>query len=135
MYIQTVLCTSTLREEIKKGKDVVYDTRRQFKVLREMLLALDLIHRNGMVHLDIKPDNIFVKNNQYKLGDFGLVTKSSVRGDVEEGDCRYMCNDLLRGNREDLTKVLIFSLTLFVLSIHVKIITYRMLFRCLLLTV
>lgn len=110
LYIQTELCTSTLLEEIKNEDAIVYDTSRQFKVLREMLLALDLIHRNGMVHLDIKPENIFVKNNQFKLGDFGLATKSSVRGDVEEGDCRYMCNDLLQGNHGDLTKCDIFSL-------------------------
>ncbi len=26
-------------------------------------------------------------------------------GEVEEGDCRYMCMDLLSGNHRDLTKV------------------------------
>lgn len=110
LYIQTELCTSTLLEEMKNGGTISHDTSRQFKVLREMLLALDLIHRNGMVHLDIKPENIFVKNDQFKLGDFGLVAKSSVHGDVEEGDSRYMCNDLLQGNHDDLTKVNICSL-------------------------
>jgi len=110
LYIQTELCTSTLVDEMKDGGALWYDTSRQFKVLREMLLALDLIHRNGMVHLDIKPDNIFVKNDKFKLGDFGLVAKSSVSGDVEEGDSRYMCNDLLQGNHTDLTKCDIFSL-------------------------
>jgi len=110
LYIQTELCTSTLLEEIKTGGAISHDASRQFKVLREMLLALDLIHRNGMVHLDIKPENIFVKNDQFKLGDFGLVVQSSVHGDVEEGDSRYMCNDLLQGKHDDLTKCDIFSL-------------------------
>ena len=61
------------------------------KVLREVLLALELVHQRGMVHLDIKPDNIFVKNNIYKLGDFGLANASTRNGgqadtipDVEE---------------------------------------------------
>ena len=31
------------------------------------------VHQRGMVHLDIKPENIMVKNDLYKLGDFGLV--------------------------------------------------------------
>jgi len=121
LFIQTELCTSTLRKEMttgRKGCNVLalrLDVTRQFKLLREMLLALDFVHRNGMVHLDIKPENIFVKNNQYKLGDFGLVAKSSVRargveGDVDEGDSRYMCLDLLQGNHQDLTKCDIFSL-------------------------
>jgi len=110
LFIQTELCTSTLVDEMKDGGALWHDTKRQFKVLREMLLALDLIHRNGMVHLDIKPENIFVKSDKFKLGDFGLVAKSSVSGDVEEGDSRYMCNYLLQGNHADLTKCDIFSL-------------------------
>lgn len=64
-----------------------------------------------MVHLDIKPENIFLKNDQYKLGDFGLVTKVSASQDVEEGDSRYMSMELLSGDyRSDLTKSDIFSL-------------------------
>ena len=116
LFIQTELCTSTLRKEMTTGRKgcsvsaLRLDVTRQFKLLREMLLALDFVHRNGMVHLDIKPENIFVKNNQYKLGDFGLAAKSSVRargveGDVDEGDSRYLCLDLLQGNHQDLTKV------------------------------
>ena len=77
--------------------------------MREMLLALDFIHRNQMVHLDIKPENIFLKNDQFKLGDFGLVTQSSAAQDVEEGDSRYMSMELLSGDRSDLTKSDIFS--------------------------
>jgi len=62
-----------------------------------------------MVHLDIKPENIFLKNEQFKLGDFGLVSKVSSR-DVEEGDSRYMSMELLSGDHADLTKSDIFSL-------------------------
>lgn len=56
-------------------------------MLREMLLALDLVHKSGMIHLDIKPDNIFIKGGHYKLGDFGLVSKIENHEDVEEGFC------------------------------------------------
>mmetsp|Transcript_21108 Transcript_21108/g.26091 ORF Transcript_21108/g.26091 Transcript_21108/m.26091 type:complete len:214 (+) Transcript_21108:647-1288(+) len=84
--------------------------KRRYKLLREMLLALDLLHRNGMVHLDIKPENIFIRNDQYKLGDFGLVHKTTTC-DVEEGDSRYMSLELLsHGPIPDLTKCDIFSL-------------------------
>lgn len=90
------------------------DVHRQFKLLREVLLALELIHEQGMVHLDIKPENIFVKDNLYKLGDFGLVhgfsksegsEKISSISDIEEGDSRYMPKDLLSDDHRDLTKV------------------------------
>lgn len=109
LYIQTELCSGTLAEEI--SKDILTE-RRRYKVLREILLALEFIHRQGMVHLDIKPDNIFLKKSedQYKLGDFGLVTRASNSQEVDEGDSRYMSRELLSGDRSDLTKSDIFSL-------------------------
>jgi wee1-like protein kinase len=108
LYIQTELCTGTLSDEIARtGRPTEL---RRYKLLREICLALAFIHRNNMVHLDIKPDNIFLKNDQYKLGDFGLVSLSSASSDVEEGDSRYMSMELLSGDRSDLTKSDIFSL-------------------------
>jgi wee1-like protein kinase len=107
LYIQTELCTGTLADENERSR---LPEQRRYKLLREMLLALDFIHRNGMVHLDIKPQNILVKNDQYKLGDFGLVTKSSALNDAEEGDSRYMSMEVLSGDSTDLTKSDIFSL-------------------------
>jgi serine/threonine protein kinase len=138
LYIQTELCTSTLTAELKAGR--LATEQRRYKFLREICLALEFIHRNGMVHLDIKPENIFVsdeergnqrrllvlleslffthfclfllqlKNDQFKLGDFGLVSKIASHNDVEEGDSRYMSMELLSGDHGDLTKSDIFSL-------------------------
>jgi serine/threonine protein kinase len=51
-----------------------------------------------------------IKNDQFKLGDFGLVSKISYHQDVEEGDSRYMSIELLSGDHADLTKSDIFSL-------------------------
>lgn len=101
LYIQTELCSGTLTTPLPPP--------RRYKLLREMLLALEFIHKHNMVHLDIKPDNIFLKNDQYKLGDFGLVSAMN-DSDVEEGDCRYMSLDLLQGDHSDLTKADMFSL-------------------------
>ncbi len=109
LYIQTELCTSTLSAEIQEYSPVILSIERRYKFLREICLALEFIHKHGMVHLDIKPENIFIKNDQFKLGDFGLVSKVSSH-DVEEGDSRYMSMELLSGDHDDLTKSDIFSL-------------------------
>ena len=133
LYIQTELCSATLRDEMSgkvaggsgiavntserdptTGKQTL-DVFRQLKVLREILLALELVHEKGMVHLDIKPENIFVKNNLFKLGDFGLANvfqknAAAATPDIEEGDSRYMSKDLLDFQPKDLTKSDIFSL-------------------------
>jgi serine/threonine protein kinase len=58
-----------------------------------------------------QPENIFIKSNQFKLGDFGLVSKITNHSDVEEGDSRYMSMELLSGDHDDLTKVGIFALS------------------------
>ena len=112
LYIQTELCSGTLCDSVHR--DMLRNIpSRKYKLLREMLLALEFIHRHNMVHLDIKPENIFIKNDQYKLGDFGLVTASQGgdSGEVEEGDARYISRELLAGVKgTDLTKSDIFSL-------------------------
>ena len=86
-----------------------------FCILRDILLALKVLHRNSFVHLDIKPANIMRKNGKYKLGDFGLAihtVKGKAVDSVEEGDSRYMASELLQWTITDydLTKCDIFSL-------------------------
>lgn len=48
LYIQTELCSGNMRKE---------QIFRPYKLLSEMLQALEFIHRHGMCHLDIKPES------------------------------------------------------------------------------
>lgn len=73
-------------------------------------MALNFIHERGIAHLDVKPDNIYVKNGMYKLGDFGCATLMDRSLPIEEGDARYMPQEILNDNYEHLDKVDIFSL-------------------------
>ena len=60
LYIQTELCTTTLYAEMQQASPKQLPLATRYKFLREILLALNFIHSNQMVHLDIKPENIFV---------------------------------------------------------------------------
>ena len=41
-------------------------------IIRQTVAALEAVHRSGMIHCDVSPDNIFIqKNGQVKVIDFG----------------------------------------------------------------
>ena len=47
--------------------------RHAVKIARDVTAALEVVHRLGIVHRDIKPDNILVTDTgQVKLADFGI---------------------------------------------------------------
>ncbi len=99
----------------KQFPPLLHDEAR--KLLRHISLALEIVHRRGMAHLDIAPKNIFLKGENFKLGDFGLVTHLNAVGDVMEGDARYMSPELLqmvsKNVRLDKCDVFSLGLTLF----------------------
>ena len=70
----------------------------------QLLDALEAIHLNGIVHNDIKPDNIlFDKDGSIKLIDFGIASmiKSShgeLRPGVVPGSRGYMAPELTKGS-------------------------------------
>lgn len=98
----------------RKADDARFGERKIARVLRQMAAALACAHARAVAHLDVKPDNILVKNGVYKLGDWGRAapvdgvgyqsfgSNGESRGrsasvSVEDGDARYLAPELLRG--------------------------------------
>ena len=79
------LCEKSLEQALLKN--VTMNVDDVFTFTRQMLLALEILHRNNLVHLDIKPGNIFIKNGRYKLGDFGLVSKVRCAAQSANSSC------------------------------------------------
>ncbi|XP_048226427.1 wee1-like protein kinase [Ricinus communis] len=107
LYIQMELCDCSL--SINKFSKP-FTEAKVLEVLHQIAKALQFIHERGIAHLDVKPENIYVKNGVYKLGDFGCATLLNQSLPIEEGDARYMPQEILNENYSHLDKVDIFSL-------------------------
>ncbi len=62
-----------------------------------VLDALDFIHRNGILHLDIKPENILVEKNSgaVKLIDLGVACESVKFNNLVQGTVPYMAPEII----------------------------------------
>ncbi|NDJ85371.1 MAG: tetratricopeptide repeat protein [Chloroflexi bacterium] len=65
-------------------------------LLIEMLQALTYLHRRGVIHRDLKPDNVLVVDGTIKLLDFGLAVKGGQQTRLE-GTLAYTAPELLKG--------------------------------------
>lgn len=63
----------------------------------DMTSALQHLHHHQILHLDVKPENIFLHaSGAFKLGDFGLAVHAHSAASWQEGDGRFVAPELLQ---------------------------------------
>ncbi|XP_017707022.1 PREDICTED: MAPK/MAK/MRK overlapping kinase-like isoform X3 [Rhinopithecus bieti] len=57
--------------ELIRGRRYPLSEKTIMHYMYQLCKSLDHIHRNGIFHRDVKPENILIKQDVLKLGDFG----------------------------------------------------------------
>ncbi|XP_045253599.2 MAPK/MAK/MRK overlapping kinase isoform X11 [Macaca fascicularis] len=57
--------------ELIRGRRYPLSEKKIMHYMYQLCKSLDHIHRNGIFHRDVKPENILIKQDVLKLGDFG----------------------------------------------------------------
>jgi len=96
-----------------------YIQRENFLVRDVLKLGLDVLyglqscHDNGVIHRDIKDDNIFVSDKgEYKIGDFGVskVLKDSSKAESLKGTPNFLAPEVYLGKESYTKSVDLYSL-------------------------
>ncbi|MDT5136048.1 MAG: serine/threonine kinase PknH [Mycobacterium sp.] len=113
LYIDMRLVNGQTLHEILQKRAL--KPQRAIEVIRQVAAALDAAHANGLIHRDVKPQNIIVTPDDFAyLVDFGIAEARGethlTMGGYQIGSFAYMAPERLNGDQDATSAVDVYAL-------------------------
>jgi len=102
-YVQTEYCEQSdiAKYFARKARVGELNESDIWDLIDQIAPTLKFMHERGVLHMDIKPENIYVtKTGTFKIGDWGLsVAKERWADEFQEGDSDYLAPEVLHDGK------------------------------------